>query len=124
MGFLSRLFGGKPKEEVNSADEHLVQVRIPLHGGEMGDSEEFEDFTAIEDLLGEKADRAGVGYLDGNEVGGNEFTIWLYGPQAMPLAEVVRNALSDQKLPAGTTIYLRYGGMDDEDAREEVWPVT
>ena len=119
MGLLDKLFGRKPKpEEPQGMDDHLVRLHIPL-GSEMGDEQERERWFELEDLLGERVDAAGVGELDGNEVGGNEFTIWFYGPQAVPLAEVIKHALEDHPLPPGSTLFLRHGGVNDPNARQE-----
>lgn len=68
----------------------------------------------LEDILDEAAKKAGVGELDGNE-----YTIWLYGPNAAALADVVRKTALQQNLPPGCTLFLRHGGVNDPDAKEE-----
>ncbi|MEZ0327264.1 MAG: hypothetical protein ACAH95_15305 [Fimbriimonas sp.] len=114
MGFLNKLFGRKPVEP-SGMEDHLVRVHLPMS------EEKLDRCAELEDLLGERVNAAGVGQLDGNEIGGGEYTIWLYGPQAVPLAEVVRHALEDQDLPAGSTMFMRHGGVNDRTAKEETW---
>jgi hypothetical protein len=99
MGFLKNLFGAKSvplPPRGDGMDQQLVRLHIPVRG-EMGDEEEFDRWVALEDVLDEAARTEGVGELDGNEVGGGEFTIWLYGPNASALAEVIKaTALGSQ----------------------------
>ncbi len=117
MGFLDKLFGRKATEADGMSD-HLVRVHIPFT------DDTFDRCVEIEDLLGERVDAAGVGALDGSEVGGGEYTIWLYGPQAVPLAEVVKHALEEEDLPPGCKLFLRHGGVNDRPAKEETLPLT
>ena len=104
-------------------DEHLVRLHIPIRG-EMGDDEEFEKWSNLQTTLDAAARSAGVGYLDGNEVGGEVFTIWMYGREAAPLAEVVKSTALDHNLPLGCFIFIRHGGTGDSSAKEESWSIT
>jgi hypothetical protein len=104
-------------------DEHLVRLHIPIRGA-MGDHEEFEKWTTLQEALDEAAQQAGVGYCDGNEIGGEEFTIWMYGPDADPLAELTKTTALDHNLPPGCSLFIRHGGLNDEGAREESYSIT
>ncbi len=117
MSFLKKLFG-KKDEPIEGADEHLVRVHIPL-SSDFGSLEEFDDWSSLEDTLDEAAQAAGTGYLDGNEVGQGEYTIWLYGKDGGQLAETVRGVLAQVRLPAGSYLHVRHGGLEDKRAREE-----
>ncbi len=122
MGWFTKLFGSSPKEsEKRGLQDHLVRLQIPLAGGELRSEEEREQFGEIEDLLADKVDRAGVGVLERYEFSGNTYTVWFRGPQATPLAEVIRTALSDNSLPSGSTLFLRHGSESETDAPEETW---
>jgi hypothetical protein len=110
------------EQQTTSMSEHLVRVHLPL-GASMPTSDEFDRWSALEDILDNAARKAGVGYLDGNEVGGGEYTIWLYGRDGARLAEVVRDALGRHNLPPGCKLFVRYGGVDDSSAREETIPL-
>lgn len=122
MSFFKKLFG-KKKPKSDGMDEHLVRVHIPILS-DMPTTEEFDRYVELEDLLGDAAIAAGVGDLDGNEVGGGEYTIWLYGKSAGPLAEVVKAELAKHSLPAGSFIFVRHGGVGDETAKEERIPIA
>lgn len=117
MSFFKKLFGKKEPTD-HGMDEHLVRVHIPIQS-DMPTTEEFDRYVDLEDILGDAAVATGVGELDGNEVGGGEYTIWLYGKSAAPLAEVVKAELAKHSLPTGSFLFVRHGGVEDETAREE-----
>jgi hypothetical protein len=102
--------------------EHLVRLHIPLQG-EMPTESEFDAYVELEEYLAIAVEEAGIGVLDGNEVGGGEYTIWLFGPDAGRLAAGVEEALKSRTLPTGCHLYLRHGDVEDEEAREEVLPL-
>lgn len=108
--------------DTDGMDEHLVRVHIPLKAA-MPTTEEFDRFVALEDELDEAVQEAGVGALDGHEMGGNEYTIWLYGADGGKLAEVVKKALEKESLPPGSTLFVRHGGVEDESAMEQTIPL-
>lgn len=103
--------------------EHLVRLHIPLAEA-MTTGDEFDRYSDFEDRLDEAAKEAGVGYLDGNEVGGGEYTIWLYGASAQPLADIVRDMVAKENLPTGCTLFVRHGGTSQADALEETLSLT
>jgi len=103
-------------------DEQLVRLHIPLKGDSIT-KEESSQYAKLEDVLGAAAAKAGVGTLDGNEIGGREYTIWLYGRDATKLAEVVKSALKGRDLPKGCTLYLRHAGVNSSTSKDETIPV-
>lgn len=125
MSFFKNLFGQKqaPIPKSDGMDLHLVRLHIPVRG-EMGDDDEFDRWVALEDALGEAAEAAGLGELDGNEIGDGEFTIWLYGPDAARLAQLVKEKALDHNLPPGCRLSLRHGGVEDLGAKEESYGIT
>ena len=98
--------------------QQLVRLHIPLKG-DSGTKEAFAKYAALEDVLDAAATKAGVGELDGNEMGEGEYTIWLYGRDATKLAEVVKSALKGRALPKGSKLFLRHGGVNDSTAKKE-----
>ena len=96
-------------------------MRLHLPFGDMTD---FDRWSALEDKLAEAVAAAGVGELDGNEVGQGEYTIWLYGASAPRLAETVKAALAREELPPQCFLFLRHGDVEDEAAKEETIPVS
>lgn len=99
-------------------EEQLVRLHIPLKGDSAA-TDALSRYSKLEDDLDAAVKKAGVGELDGNEIGGGEFTIWLYGRDATKLAEVVKSALKGKALPKGCKLFLQHGGVNDSTAKEE-----
>lgn len=125
MGIFDKLFGKKLAAQPASGgmDEHLVRLHIPLDG-DFGNPDQIERWNSLEDVLNEAAEASGTGSLDGNEIGGGEYTIWLYGKAGGPLADVVERAAREFVVPPGTTLFVRHGGVEDRSAREETREVN
>lgn len=119
MGFLDKLFGKKPTPAPAAAKKNnqLVRIEIPLLGGDFGSEGERERLFELEDELADVLANSAQGELDGNEIGGGEYSIWMYGQSAQRLFEFIRPQLPP--LPPGTKVFLRHGDVDDESAREE-----
>jgi hypothetical protein len=102
--------GVKPQVATTSqASEQALFVHLRLSDGAFGSREEFARATELESVLEEAIARAGVGELDGNEVGGGEFVIYTYGPDADRLREVVQPLVLDARWPLGGRIRVRRG---------------
>ena len=86
----------------------------------MADMSDFDRWAQVEDLLENAVGAAEAGYLDGNEVGEGEYTIWLYGPDADLLSEVVKRTLQTLDLPRECYLMVRRGDVDDDDESEEL----
>lgn len=119
MGFLDKLFGKKPAPAPAAAKKNnqLVRIEIPLLGGDFGSEEERERLLELDDELQELLDGSPYGLWDGHEIGGGEYSIWLYGPSAQRLFDFIRPQLPP--LPPGTKAFLRHGDVEDDSAREE-----
>jgi hypothetical protein len=74
----------------------------------------------IEDRLIEAIDRAGVGEFDGNEIGSEGATLFMYGADADRLFAVVEPVLRSASLPAGSHALIRYGVPGAEVRRVEL----
>jgi len=99
-------------------DEQLVRLDIPL--GSASDAKKlFDEYSKLEDELDAAAKKAGVGSLDGNEIGGGSYAIYLYGRDSTKLADVVKSTLKGRALPKGCKLVLRHGGVNDKTAKEE-----
>lgn len=68
-----------------------------------------EELADLEDALSSLLNQAGVGEFDGNEIGPNETTLFLYGPDADVLFSVVRETLRQNALCERARVILRYG---------------
>ncbi|GEM_PF-1047206 len=125
--WLNRLLGGgstpsrePDTDEGSGGPEHALLVHIPLSNDEFGSEEEREALFEVEDQLVEAIEGAGVGEYDGNEVGGGEFVMYIYGPDADALFSAAEPVLRALQPPPGEFFAVkRYGKADDLEAREE-----
>ncbi len=120
MSFLKRLFS-KPKP---AAPDQLVRLHIPIEGA-VASLEEYQrirdQFATVRDSL--EAAVAKVGELDGDEYGEGEYTIWFYGTYAKPLAAAIREHSKQLVLPAGCSLFIRAGSVQDPNAPESIEPL-
>ena len=94
-------------------------VHLALAGGEMGSPDERATIIKLQDEVSAAIDSAGVGEFDGDEWGGNECVLYMYGEDADPLFDAVRPVL--MKLPprSGSYAIKRRGDASDPNAKEE-----
>lgn len=110
LSHLKGLLGGKEKPQ------HALLVYIRLGDDEHGSSGEREDLFELEDRLIEALDAKQAGELDGNEVGGGFFTIYIYGSSASQMWEAAAPILNGFDVPVGSYAIKRFG---DPGAQEE-----
>jgi hypothetical protein len=67
-------------------------------------------FDEIEDPLIEAIREAAAGEFDGNEIGPAGTTLYMYGPSADVIFEVVVPILRDAGVPSVASVTRRYGG--------------
>lgn len=126
MGCFVTLFSGRSpnieKDEVTAemVTEHAVLVYIPLSDAEFGGEQEREALFELEDRLMEIIeDEQQIGEFDGNEIGGGEFTLFMYGEDADALFAAIEPELRKLNPPPGDFYALKRYGPPDADAREE-----
>ena len=83
---------------------HLDGTGLPDHIYREG------DLATIEDRLIEVLEREGLGEFDGNEVGPEQTTLFMYGPNAERLFEVIEQTLRAYPLCQGARVEIRLGG--------------
>ncbi|MEZ6233376.1 MAG: hypothetical protein R3B68_04225 [Phycisphaerales bacterium] len=115
-GRSSELAGDKPAGSDTDAEEHAVLITVTLDG-EWDLQDGLARLFELEDELSDAIDRAGVGELDGNEVGPDSFVVFCYGRHADPLWEAVAPILEKHPFPHGSFATRRYG--PPERGREE-----
>lgn len=124
MGSVNRLLGGDASEDPENASgtEHAVMLHFPLADA-MPSPEEFQRYCRLEDELEEVLAAVGVGEFEGNEFGGGEFVIFLYGPDAERLWEAIQPVLEPHPFPKGSYAIKRFGGPDctNEDRVSLEW---
>lgn len=86
---------------------------------EYGNSD-WAPFFEFEKTLEASIAAASVGEYDGNElaVDGSDGTLFMYGPNADKLFELIKPQLATSKLLKNVEVTLRYGAADDPSARE------
>jgi hypothetical protein len=95
--------------------EHAVIVRFSYGLRSM------EPLFDLEDKLTAAIDEADVGECDGHDVASDlsSGTLYMYGPSADALYEVIRPILLDSQVVKQATVLLRYGPPEDGvDERE------
>ena len=104
MGFFSRLFA-KKKSPVPNSPEQAVIVHFRY-----GDTD-LERLFNLEEKLEAAISDAGAGEFDGNEmaVDGSDGYLYMYGPDADRLFEVVKPLLEATTFTQGASVTLRYG---------------
>ena len=100
----------------NQNSEQALLVYLKLSDDEFGDFEEREALFRLEDEIEPKVLSSGAGEHDGHEFGGGFGTLYMYGPDADKLFDVVIGSVRNHPARDGSYIVKRYG---DVGAREE-----
>jgi len=96
--------------------EHAVLVHLKLSDDEFGDFEERESVFRLEDEIEPRFQSGTVGEYDGHEFAQGFATLYMYGPDADALFEVVAESLRKYGPRPGSYAVKRYGAVG---AREE-----
>ncbi len=88
----------------STGDEHAVLISI----GSLADP--LAGLDEVEDPIIDAIERAGVGEFDGNEIGPDGATLFLYGPDADVLWAAIESAVRQVPIGPGSQAILRYGG--------------
>jgi hypothetical protein len=93
--------------------EAVVEIHLP-----MGESA-ADEYFALEDTVTAALDASNLGYVDGNDIGQGEFTLFLIGPDGRALLEAVRPLLSADLVHSGAHAVIR-NEKNDEVTEERV----
>ena len=102
---------------------HAVIVHLELSNRNFGIEAEREAIFALTDRMEAAINAAAVGEFDGNEFGGGECTLYMYGPDADRLYNAVVGILQGSRLSRGGHVVKRYGDPQDPGAREVKLPL-
>lgn len=104
MSIFSKLFGGHSTEP-ESAPDHAVIVSFQYG------STDLTRIFQLEKLLEDAIEENGAGTYDGNEIAvdGSDGSLYMYGPDAGRLFDVVRPILEAVSFMQGAKVLLRYG---------------
>ena len=96
-------------QSVDKTPEHAVIVHFNYG------STDLVPLFALEDKLEKAIAAAGAGEYDGNEIAtdGSDGYLYMYGPDADRLFEVVKPALESSTFMRGATVTKRYGPPED-----------
>ncbi len=97
--------------------EHALIVTYALGAGGFGTAAQREAVYSLEAELETALDAAGVGEFDGNEFGGGEVVLYMYGPDADQLLAVTEVALRRFPFRPGHVL-LSYGEVHAPDVPE------
>ena len=102
--------------EAGETDEHAVIVHFQYG------STDLSNLFDLEDELIEAVGAAGVGECDGHEIAldGSDGYYYLYGPDADKLFAVIRPIITTTDRIKSPEVVLRYGRVDDPNAREVI----
>jgi hypothetical protein len=106
FGLLSISGLSQAVEPMSKDSEHAVIVHFFNYG-----STDLQRLFALEEQLEQAIADAGVGEFDGNEIAtdGSDGYLYMYGPDADRLFEVVRPVLESVDFTRGAQVVKRYG---------------
>ena len=95
---------------------------IAERADEMG-LDDLDALVALQEQLAQVIEPRGIGEVDGNEIAvdGSEGSLYAYGPDARAILQAALPVVCRSPLAAGGHVYLRYGDLDDAEAREETF---
>ena len=118
MGILSKLFGGKKTAgSETGAAEQAVLLHLKLGNDGFGLEGEVARMHALQEELERAIQTADAGELDGDEFGGGECVVFMYGPDAEKLWAAIEPVLARDTFRQGSYAVKRFGGP--EDGRKE-----
>lgn len=89
-------------------EEQCVKIYLKL-SNEYGTSEEIDAIRDLSDALEEAIQKSGVGEFDGDEFGGGECTLYMYGSDADKLFGAILKPLKSSPVAKGGYALKRYG---------------
>lgn len=97
--------------------DQSLRLEFPLSDSQFGSKSEFAAMLDLEARLEQVIIAAGVGELDGNEVGGGTFVVFTYGPEAEALFRAVAPTLLASPYSPACTVVLRHGPPGTAESR-------
>jgi len=103
LGFLDRFKKSKaPAEGSPASGEQAILIYVQ--------GEDLEGSIPIQDKLYVLLEDSSLGMFDGNEVGGGELVLFLYGPDAELLFKHIEPTLKEDGFCNGAKAIIRFGG--------------
>lgn len=112
MGLFSRKKDAAPTAaEGAGAEEHAVIIHYKLRDDDYGTEDERKAVYDLQERLEQAIETAGAGEFDGNEFGGGEAVLYMYGPDKDRLWSAVEAEARGCRLRPAYAL-LRAGGPD------------
>jgi hypothetical protein len=73
------------------------------------EGEDFDIMLQISEKLTEAIEGNNLGAFDGNEIGGNETVLFMYGPDAELIFKQIEPILRDDEFCRGARVIIRWG---------------
>ena len=103
MGFFSKFAKQQPASSPsNTEGEQAVLLYL--------EDEDFDIMLGISDKLSEAIENSGLVMFDGNEIGGNETVLFMYGLDAELLFQHIEPILREDEFCRGSKVVIRWGG--------------
>ena len=102
------------------ADEQAVLVFVKLAGDSFPVPSEREAILALEERVDRAIQESNLGEFDGNEIGEGYWRLYVYGPSANRLSEIVIPILSKWPVPANSYLLKRFGGPGAAEERVDL----
>ncbi len=117
MGIFARLFGKGAQRSAGAPEQAVI---VHLDGQGLPDEVyERHDLATLEERLADAIRAGALGEYDGNEVGPDETTLYLYGPDAERLFAGVEPVLRGYPLCRNARVVVRRGapGAEEREVR-------
>jgi hypothetical protein len=102
----------------DSQMEHAVIVHLRLDDDGFGSAEKRLSINELQDELADAIEEAEAGEFDGDEFGGGECVLFMYGPDADVLFDTITPILKKSPHANGGFAIKRYGEASDPKVRE------
>lgn len=118
MGLLQKYLGGKGKDiQQTKHPDEWIAVYLKLSDSEYGTQEERDSIHRFTDELSALIRESGIGVFDGDEFGNGEGGLFMYGPNADLLFNLVEPLLRSWKPLEGGYAIKRYGAPASQSER-------
>lgn len=105
----------KPNRQANVVGREWIAAYFSLSAPGFGDSSERNEIHHFANRLADEIERSGAGQYDGDEFGGGECGLFMNGPDADRLFDVVYPILVGWSKMKGGRVIKRYGSKDRQE---------
>ena len=124
MSFFKRLFQKQPirEEALDASTQQAVLIHLPYEGDDFPPPGGVEAMHELQHELDAVLEAANAGEVDGDEFGGGECTIYIYGPNADAIWAAIEPVLAQKTLFPGAFAIKQYDEDGDREERIQLTP--